>query len=479
MKHSLSLFFLLFMTMAFGWSVSSCNDELATGSSDQPYLSVDTLQLGQLLAGNSSKTYQLRIINPCSKEIRLTSVALRYGGESGFRMNVDGMNGTSFSDADLLRIASHDSLFVFVEATFPETGGGLTDYIDYIDVMCNGVQQSVVLTAQSKDVLKLYAETLTSDQVWQRTQEVQIYDSLVIEEGATLTLADSVTLYLHDKANIIVRGKLLCLGKLGAPVTIRGDRTDNMFPNLPYDNLPSQWGSIYFDRRSHGSSFEFADIHGMSTGIYVDSTDVSFRNCHIKNSDDNLLTGYMATIVLENCELSNAAGALFEAFGGWHEVTHCTLANYNFAAAIKQRAVHISNVMPDVAYTPLYRCNFTNTIVWGDTYDPDVFPEYYKVVESEDAKGNPVYADSVFCYRFDHCLLRADGYDDADFIQIQWNKDPLYRLIDDANYIYDFHLQDESPAKWTGVKTAIQYDLDGVLRPDAPSIGCYEFVPAP
>lgn len=475
MRHGLT-FLSLLLTMVFGLSVVSCDDELATSVADQPCLSADTLWLGQLLAGNSSKTYQLHVLNPCDKEIRLSSVSLRHGDKSGFRMNVDGMNGISFDDADLLRIASHDSLFVFVEATFPETGEGLANHTDYIDITCNGVVQTVVLSAQSKDVLKLSGERIISDQVWSRSLEVQIYDSLIIEKGITLTLEDSVILYLHDKAEILVRGTLLCQGQLGSPVVLRGDRTDNMFPNLPYDNLPSQWGGLRFERSSRGSRLAYTDIHGMASGVFVDSTDVSFVNCRLKNSDGNLLTGFMATIQFENCELSNAAGALFEAFGGWYDMTHCTLANYNFAAPIRQRAVHLSNVMPEVAYTPLYHCNFTNTIVWGDTYDPDVYPEYYRVQVDEDALGNPVFADSIFAYRFDHCLLRANGTDDEDFIQVRWNEDPLYMLIDDANYTYDFHLQEDSPAKWSGIKTAVRYDLDGVVRPDEPSIGCYEYV---
>lgn len=465
------------LLMTLGLSVASCNDEISTSPSDQPYLTADTLQMGQLLAGNSSKTYQLRIINPCSSEIRLSSVVLRHGGESGFRMNIDGMNGTSFTDADLLHIAPKDSMFIFVEATFAETGAGLMSHTDYIDVTCNGKTQSVVLLAESKDVLKLHGRHITEDEVWERTQEVQIYDSLVIDEGVTLIVEDSVTLYLHDKADIKVRGTLVCLGKLGAPVTIRGDRTDNMFPNLPYDNLPSQWGSLYIEKTARDSKFVYTDIRGMSAGISVDSSNVMFDCCHIKNSDANLLTGYMATLLLQNCELSNASGALLDIYGGWCDVMYCTIANYNFASAIKQRAVHLCNVNEErAAYTPLYRCNFTNTIVWGDTYKPDVYPEYYKVQIDEDALGSPVFADSVFCYNFDHCLLHADGNDDADFVKILWNEDPLFRLIDDDNYSYDFHLLDESPAMGAGVVCDVKTDIEGTERQNTPCIGCYEFV---
>lgn len=467
-------------------TLSACDEHLAVSADDQPVLSIDTLRMGQLLAGNSSRTYQVRILNPCDRELRLSSVSLRHGSTSGFRMNVDGMNGVVFDDADLLRIASNDSMFVFVEATFAETGGGLTSHTDYIDVLCNGRLQSVVLEAESKDVLKYRGEVLTSDQHWARTLEMQVYDSLVIAEGVTLTVADSVTVYLHDKADIIVRGTLQCAGLPGAPVTIRGDRTDNMFPNLPYDNLPSQWGSLYLCKGSGGSRFVHTDIHGMSDGIFIDSTDVVFEACRLKNSGGNLLTCQMSTVSMLNCELSNAAGSLYAAYGGWHDLTHCTLANYHFASRISQEALLLSNVCQaelaagplEAGYTPLYRCVLTNTLVWGDTFMPDVALKYYRVAIGEDALGAPILADSVFCYRFDHCLLRAKGTDDADFVQTVWNEDPLYQLIDDKNYTYDFHLLEDSPAKWRGVDCGVKSDLEGAPRPDVPSIGCYEYIKA-
>lgn len=492
---------LAFWLMLLG--ATACDDDLDTSPGAQPLASVDTLDLGTTLAGNSTPTYQLKLFNRGAKEIRLTSIALRHAGASGFRMNVDGMNGTSFTQSDLLRIASGDSLFIFVEGTFESDGRGLTSHTDYIDVLCNEVMQSIVLTARSKEVLQLRGLTLTSDTHWERTQDVQIFDSLVVAPGVTLTLADSVTLYLHDKADLIVRGRLVCEGKAGAPVTIRGDRTDNMFSNLPYDNLPSQWGAMRFAATSTGNVIEHTEIRGMTDGILIESqeTDTSlfhpdeterflddegqqiiFRSCRIKNSGNHLISARKANMIVENSELSNAAGALLLLIGGAYDITHCTLANYNFAAAVRSEAVVMTNF--DTLYqsaAPLHRCNFTNSIIWGDSYPPDIRPEYRPIAESSDRFGNVVLADSIFRYRFDHCLLRVAGFDDADFLSILWNEDPLYRLIDDSNYSYDFRLQAESPAREAGTPAAVArcpIDLDNTPRPtgNRPSIGCYQWL---
>ncbi len=468
---------LLFICLAL--CLAACtDDELSTSPSDQPTPSADTIHLGTLLGGNSSQTYQLKLYNHCDKELRLTSISLRNAETSGFRINVDGMNGTSFTQSNLLRIASGDSLFIFVEATFNESFTE-TYHLDYVDIVCNQRTQTVVLDAATETVEILHSPSITSNTTWMRGKRVQIYDSLVVAEGVTLTLEDSVTLYLHDGANIVVYGTLLCQGKLSAPVTLRGDRTDNMFDNLAYDGLPSQWGNLYIDAKASNCRFDYTDIRGMNEGIFIDSTQVVFNSCRIKNSSANLITCYQTTMTLQNSELSNTSNALLALYGGSYDITHCTLANYNFWKATTEAAVHLCNIDTAASrYTPLYKCNFVNTLIWGRWVDTDVNLEYYDVALNQDEFGNVEYADSIFSYHFDHCLLKADGYDDDDFVQTVWNQDPLYSLIDHPNYSYDFHLQADSPAREAGTGdgvSACPSDLDGISRPSIPSIGCYQW----
>ena len=445
----------------------ACDDDFATGADMQPVASADTLHLGTILTGNSSPTYLLKLYNRNDKDLQLTSIVLRNAGSSGFRMNVDGLSGSSFTQSEFLRIASGDSLFMFVEATFPEAKGGITQHLDYVDVTCNGKTSTIVLEALSKDVKKLRAYTVTKDETWSNAQEVQIYDSLVVAKGVTLTLSDSATLYLHDKANIVVYGRLKTRGTKDRPVTIRGDRTDNMFDNLPYDNLPSQWGSLYLRKESRNSSLEYTNIHGMSEGIFVQS-DARFTNCRIKNSDGNLLTALNAQMNLENCELSNCSGSLLDLTGGTYTIVHCTLANYNFASIIRQEAVRLSNRDTlEVEDAPLHKCEFVNTIVWGKRFDPDIRLDYYK----------PIEGDSIFSYSFDHCLLHANGEDDEQFVGTIWNEDPMFVLIDNENYTYDLHLDKDSPCICAGNESWVaKYpkDIEGNRRQEYPSIGCYE-----
>lgn len=486
-------------------AMSACDDDFATAPGAQPVASVDTLDLGMVLAGNSSKTYQLKLYNHEDKELRLSSIALRHAGESGFRINVDGMTGSAFTQSDLLRIPAGDSLYLFIEATFPDREAGVGQHLDYVDVLCNGRMSSVVLKAESQGVCPLHGLTLQESATWRRGAAYQIFDSLVVAPGATLTIEDSVTLYLHDKADIIVYGTVRAQGSRQAPVTIRGDRTDLLFDNLPYDNMPSQWGSICIYPSSSDNLFEYCDVRGMSRGIVIRQDTVStatykslakgafmgdegqqvvMRHCRIKHSEGNLITAYCSNMKIENSELSNAVGALLDLYGGAYDITHCTLANYSILpVAIAKPAICLSNADTVMGtYAPLRRCLLTNTLVWGKVYDPDIRLDYF-ILESADGQPSIAQPDSAtsFCYRFDHCLLRANGSDDDDFVGICWGEDPLYRLIDPKNYTFDFHLGEASPAAEAGTVATLPLlpaDLDGNVRPvgQAPSIGCYQYV---
>ena len=466
------------------WMFAACSDDLDTGTSAQPKVSADTLDVGMLLAGNSSQTYGLKLYNRNSGEIRLSSIVLRNAGTSGFRMNVDGMNGSSFTNPDLLRIASGDSLFLFVEATFEARSG--RSHTDYIDVTCNGKTQSIVLKGECRDVEIWRTKTIDADVRVFSGSEIQIYDSLVVAEGAKLILEDSVVLYLHDKADIHLYGTLICEGTAGRPVILRGDRTDKMFVNLSYDGLPAQWGNLYVHSSSSGNVWNWADIHGMTDGIRIEpgtidteltedeEQRITFRHCRISLSDSTLIRATGAQCRMEGCLLSNAGGALLNIQGGAWEIDHCTLANYCYTAWVTTPALCLTNPYD----YPLWHCNVSNTLVWSKRCNPSVTPNASDVqlVYQEFISPDGSRSDSIFHYRFDHCLLAANGTDDNEFISTVWAKDPLYLLLDDANYTYDFRLQAESPAIGVATDSQLETDLDNTPWASKPAIGCYEYV---
>lgn len=504
-------------------SVASCSDDVLTGIAAQPAYELndsDSYNLGVLLTGHTTATQKLMLYNRNSGEIGLSAITLRGGDTSIFRINVDGMAGTSFTNPDYLHIARGDSLTILVEATFAGRQE-LRDVEreDWLDIDCNGARQSIRLVVTTRDVEELRGHTVVRDTTWQQGGlDKLVYDTLTVPQGVTLTLEPGVTLYLHDHAFIAVYGTLQLRGTAEAPVRLLGDRTDKIFDNLYYRDMSAQWGGIRFYPGSSASLFDYADIRGMTTGIVLeqDSTSTRFmaekpeglfvaedpkrylygpdflgdegqqlviRNSLIQNSDSSLICAHNSNMIVENTCLMNSAGALLELAGGAYDVTHCTLANYNYWAAFSRCDVVMRNY--DLAYDeqgtelrlprPLYRCNFTNTLIYGNSgKDPNVDANGF--TRFVDSYGTP--QDSIYNYRFDHCLLHStSGFDDEDCLSILWTEDPLYLLIDRPNYICDPHLQPESPCVGRGeprTVTRLPLDRDGKPRPAAPAIGCYE-----
>jgi hypothetical protein len=51
----------------------------------------------------------------------------------------------------------------------------------------------------------------------------------------------------------------------------------------------------------------------------------------------------------------------------------------------------------------------------------------------------------------------------------------LFDSVNNSKKYYDFHLQENSPAKDKGTVTVLTIDLDGKPRPvGGPDLGCYE-----
>jgi len=516
----LSLRSLLFILLGiFLLALPACSDDLLTEQSAQPSYELndsDSFNLGVLFNGGRTATQKLMLYNRNSGEIELKSIRLRGGSFSPFRINVDGMAGTAFTNPDLLHIAEGDSLCILMEAAFEGRQEELEVVReDYIDIQCNGRQTSIRLTVTTRNVWEHYNDTITHDTLWQADEDKLLYGSMVIPAGVTLTIDPGVNIFLHDHATIEVYGTLLMQGTLAEPITLRGDRTDKIFDNLYYRDMSAQWGGINFHPGSTGNVMNYADIRGMTTGIVVrqDTCDTRFlaeapvgqyitsdpkryaygpdflsderqqliiRNSLVMNSDSSLITGINANMIIENSCLMNSAGALLEVWGGAYDVTHCTLANYNFWAAFSRCDVVMRNYEVEEETPqprPLYRCNFTNTLIYGkNSRDPNIDARGYSHFIDEQG----VALDSIYNYRLDHCLVRSSsGFDDDDCLSILWSDDPLYRLIDLPNYTVDPHLLPESPCLGKGEPRTLErlpLDRDGKQRAAAPAIGCYEGV---
>lgn len=456
----------------------SCMDEkFSSDPSHTLAFSTDTVSFDTLFTGIGSATRLLKVYNRHDKSL-MFSVQLADKANSGFRVNVDGRTDVGVTRFDGLSVRGGDSLYIFIELTAAARNSADIGMIkDSLLFVTNGTRQDVKLIAYGRDATTLHAPVVSRDTTFTAHRPIIIHDSLVVAEGATLTCEAGTSLYFHDKAGVIVRGRLVVQGEPGREVVLRGDRTDRLFPYLPYDRVPGQWGGVTFTTGSYGNELLHADIHGGLYAVRCDSSDVTrdkvrIVGCKLTNTTGNVLEMTDCRADIANTELSNAGLSCVDLTGGDVRFTHCTLANY-FSYGIKHgAALSLRNTVGDVQH-PVIEAAFVNCIIAGSSRD-------------EISGGVSDDESTPYNYRFHNSLINSVEPDDGDIDGCRWEKDDHFRLIDGDNYIYDFTLDSLSAARDMGSPAAAaDYPLDRLGRPRSsamggdgmPDAGCYEWMP--
>ncbi len=469
MKRGLSSILLTLSLLVSTLFTGCIDDSFTTEPSHVLAFSTDTVAFDTVFTSIGTSTRSFRVYNPNKKSLNITSIKLANADKSGFMINVDGMSGSEFNDVE---VRGNDSLFVFVEANIDPTNHDNPIFIvDSIVFLTNGVKQDVKLTAYGQDVIIKRGETLTTDTTLTAERPFLIYDSLVIAPGATLHLAPGTRLHFHDKASLLVQGRLLAEGEQDNLVHLRGDRLDRLFDDLPYDNLGGQWGGIRFYPESYGNRLSHAHVRGMTSGIVLDScaTDelrLEIVNSRIRNSSRNLITSSYSRLECKNSELSDAAQAVLFLTGGVANFTHCTIVNYYFYDMITSPIVSlnycaVADTVPNGR--TLLQAQFNNSIIYGNTSE----------LSAIDLTGSHV--------TFRNCLLRSNGSDDDNFIQTVWKGEPHFIATGEEHYYYNYQIgSEESSAIGMGDPAFATYPLDtdmlGNPRTERVDIGAYQYI---
>lgn len=443
-------------------------DSFTTSSSDILSFSVDTLAFDTVITETGTPTKQFIVYNRNKKMLNISSITLA-GNDGGiFHLNVDGMKGESFSNVE---VRGEDSIYVFVEAYVNPTGQDLPLEIeDRLDFVTNGVTQSVVITAWGQDVTRMYAPTINTDTHFKAGKPYLVFDTLTVGENATLTIDAGTTILFHDKSGMKIHGTLLANGTQDAPVTLRGDRLDNVVGGIDYDIMSGQWGGIRFMPSSFGNEMQYVSMRGSSSGVEIDSAGIDRMKLHIfnsvlHNSSSSVLKARHAWIEAEGSEFSDAAEAVVSIHGGITRFAQCTLANYYLFDAITGPILDLYYLLPEESQgaTPLMDARFDNCILYGNTSD----------ISPGDLTGSNVFLRN--------CLLRSNGSDDANFINCKWDADPKFFTVREE-YLFDYRLKNESDAISAGDPSLCPdnatVDMYGVSRfsHDGIDIGAYTWV---
>ena len=116
----------IFFIIAFVAALVACsdNDSFTTSPNALLSFSTDSVKMDTVFSNIGSKTYDFWVYNYSSDGLRLRSVRLKQGNQTGYRVNVDGiyLDNTYGSVITDLEIRKNDSIRVFVELTAPENG---------------------------------------------------------------------------------------------------------------------------------------------------------------------------------------------------------------------------------------------------------------------------------------------------------------------------------------------------------------------
>lgn len=464
----------------------SCKDEFTTDNSCRLSFSVDTVRFDTIFTDYLMPTQAIMIYNHTEKNLRIKEckISNNYGC---FKVNLDGRSGNTFND---IEISSGDSLFLFIQARIPETGQDAPLFIEESIVFnYNDNVDKVTLIAYGQDVHKFNNDSIKGSSTWVNDKPYLIYNDLTVAESATLTIEEGVTIYMHDKAEIIVDGTLLCKGSRNAPITVRGDRTDNITANTLYDQINGQWNGLFFKNTSKGNQLQYTQIRNGKYGIVIDSAEVGaidtmtprliIGNSHIHNVSQNALNAYCATVYAYNTLFTCGENGCVVLQGGTYVFNHCTITDYGCGAGKYAFATVLSDkklFSYESQSSPLSAL-FTNCIVYG----PKINELYF---ESEEE-------DEQFRFLFDHCLLRYNGYQEKFmngkyFNTPIWNESPDFKVVNVKERRYDFHIDSLSGARNKGTTEILsifpecQTDKDGNMRTadSLPDIGAYQWAVA-
>lgn len=474
----LRFFLLLILALAGTGALTSCiEDGVTSSAADQPTFSTDTLRMGSLLTLGPSPTSRFIVYNRHDKILNISSVEFRDDPDNRFRMNVDGVSGRQFSN---IEIRPNDSIFVFVEATLAENGKDTpVDVLAHIDFRVNGVTSSMPVKATGQDVVRLRGDVrFSGNAVMDSPKPYLINDSIVIEEGATLTLPAGARLLMHNDAAIIVHGTLLAEGTAEKPVEITGDRTGFVAASIPYEVMSGQWRGIRFSPTSKGNRITHASIRNSEEGIILDycggtNSDPALwiHNSLVRNTKGYIVEARHSALTAIGCVFADASLGVLRLVGSEHLVNQCTLSNNYLFTAIGGPALQFEHIdpedkefndavdRPEDARLPWLTADITNTIIYGLGTD----------ISHGDLEGLPV--------TLRRCLLKSAGSNDDNFIDCLWESDPLFGVVREE-YIFDYRVAADSPALNAADPSLLlpgaETDLTGASRLPSPSLGAYQ-----
>ncbi len=460
MKHYAAITFLFLALLLFG---ACSKDDFITSPDAIVRTSADTLHFDTVFTTTGSVTQSFKIFNSNDNRLLLSEVTLAGGATSFFKINLNGVPGTSFSNVE---IAARDSIYLFVTVSINPNAANLPFLVqDSLLIAYNGNKKFVQLEAFGQNAVFLNRQRVVNDTTWNNTLPVVVLGSFTVPANRTLTISPGTKVYFHADAPLLVAGSLRVNGTLANKVIFRGDRLDER-----YRDLPASWPGIIFGSSSRDNVLANTEIRNAYQALVVDqpasnaNPKLSLTNCIIDNAYDAGILAANTSIYAANCQVTNCGVNVALQSGGSYTFIHSTIAGYaNSYIRHANPSLYLSN--SDVyGATNSLSAAFTNCIVYGQGV-------------TEDEVASVKQGTAGYAVTFNNVLYKVKAADPDNVVLNNCirNQDPQFDSIGVNTNYYNFMLRASSPAINKGRATVVTTDLNGKQRGSQPDLGCYEY----
>jgi len=472
MKRFFKLKYFGFFICSFILLATSCKKESFITSSDALLrASEDTLHFDTVFTTLGSTTQYLKLFNQNDAKLNISSIELMGGASSFFKLNVDGLPGTSFKNIEM---EANDSLYFFATVRIDPTIANLPFLVrDSIKIHFNGNTKWIQLEAFGKNAKFMRDVVISQNTTLPNDTPIIILGSLVVNQGKILTIKKGTNIYIHPNAPIIIDGTLKAIGdtSVAGKIVFQGIRMDD-----PYNDYPGSWPGIYFRDNSKDNVLEHCILKNAYQGTIAinPSTNIinpklTLNECVFDNIYDVAIGGINSSINGRNCLVSNVGTGFAAISGGNYNFNHCTFVSIsNYYLSHKKPLIVLSNtVKDDISFNAL-TATIDNSIVYGEGGFVDDEIQTVK-------KSGTGFAATMKNILYKHKTIPSDII----FTNALNATDPLFTTIDYNKRIYDFKLKSGSPcidAASIATGSTLTFDLNGKPRPvgSFADIGCYE-----
>lgn len=375
-----NLFILLSLVASISFSCKK--DTNITSSSAKLSFSQTSVLFDTVFTTLGSTVQAFLVRNTHNQPIVISSVVLAGSYTSPFKINIDGVAGTSFSN---ITVPANDSIFVFVTCTINPTNKNNPIVIeDSLIFTTNGNVQNVYLEAWGQDAnffkpnvfppIGPAYSIIPCSSTWDSTKPYVIYGYALVNTGCTLTIKPGTKIYMHNNGVLWINtgATLNVNGVAGHPVIFQGDRLEPV-----YQTVPGQWGEILLSPGSINNTISWAVIKNGTIGVEADTIGNSSPTLAIDHTiiksmsefgllgQDTYITG--DDLLIEDCQQYS----LCLNIGGKYRFNQCTFANYWSYSKRQTSLLLINNYYVDINNATQSRnmdsALFYNCIVWGSS----------------------------------------------------------------------------------------------------------------